>query len=274
MGAGERVGAAVAGERGSAADGRNLFLICARAPEPGAAKTRLGATIGMERAARLYRAFLTDLAARFAPDRDGDPGYDLGWAFSPAGCDFRALLAGLGHPPPDGVVFVPQRGDGWGARQTNLLRWGFAHGYARTVLVASDSPQLDRSIAAAAFAALDDHDAVVGRVHDGGYYLIGLRGFHDVLSGVPMGTAAAGDALVARAAALRLRLAELPPTFDVDEAVDLALLRAALAPDGIPAPATWAALRDLGLAEPSVGGEAASRPPHRRPPGEDPPSDR
>ena len=42
-------------------------MIAARDPVPGATKTRLGAAIGMERAATLYRAFLQDLAARLTP---------------------------------------------------------------------------------------------------------------------------------------------------------------------------------------------------------------
>ncbi len=54
-------------------------------------------------------------------------------------------------------------------------------------------------------------------------------------------------ALAARAAALGLAVAETPPTFDIDEDSDLDVLRAALAPDVAAAPATWAALRDLGL---------------------------
>jgi rSAM/selenodomain-associated transferase 1 len=222
----------------------DLFLILARAPVAGRTKTRLGATIGMERAARLYRAFLADLAARFAPTAR----YDLGWAFTPADTDFAAVLAGLGCPPPAAVRFVPQHGDDLGQRQANLLRWGRDHGYARTVLIASDSPQLPAALPEAAFAALAGHDLVLGRVLDGGYYLIGLAGSHEaVLAGVPMGTTRAADALLARAAALGLRAAELPPTFDVDVAADLALLREALAPLGGNAPATWAALRSLGL---------------------------
>jgi glycosyltransferase A (GT-A) superfamily protein (DUF2064 family) len=186
----------------------------------------------MEPAARLYRAFLTDLAARFTPVAGVPSAYDLGWAFTPAETDYRALLRDLGHPQPESVRFVPQEGEGWGVRQANLLRWGHDQGYAQTVLVASDSPHLDRAIPGLAFAALEGHDVVFGRVRDGGYYLIGLRGMHEVLSGVPMGTAAAADALVARIAALGLSAAETPPTFDVDEECDLDLLRAELAPDG------------------------------------------
>jgi rSAM/selenodomain-associated transferase 1 len=227
----------------------NLLLIAARTPTPGATKTRLGATIGMERAAALYRAFLVDLAVHFQPRPDHAPAYDLGWAFTPADADFRAVLTQLGCPIPAGARWAPQVGGDWGERQRQLLQWGAEHGYAATVLLASDSPQLPPATATDAFAALATHDVVIGRVRDGGYYLIGLRGFVDVLSGVPMSTDRAADAVITQAQAQGLRVAELAPSFDVDDAVDLVRLIAALAPDGAAAPATWAALHRLGLAE-------------------------
>lgn len=230
---------------------RGLFLIAAKEPTPGFTKTRLGATIGMERAAALSAAFLVDLAARFTPAPDEDWGFDVGWAYTPAEVDFGRVLAGIGCvSPPISVRFVAQRGDGWDVRQANILRWGPELGYERTVLIGSDSPHLPHGIVRDAFAALADHDVALGRTLDGGYYLIGMRGFHDVLTGVPMSTVSAADALAARAARLDLRLAELPETFDIDEERDLEHLRAALAPDGTPAPATWAALCRLGLDEP------------------------
>ena len=42
------------------------LVVMARYPEVGATKTRLARTIGDEEAVRLYRAFLTDLARKFA----------------------------------------------------------------------------------------------------------------------------------------------------------------------------------------------------------------
>jgi uncharacterized protein len=232
-------------------DERGLFLIAAREPTPGLTKTRLGATIGMERAAELYAAFLGDLAARFTP-RPGEAwGFDVGWAFTPAEVDFACVLQQIGcAAPPDAVRFVPQHGDGWDVRQANILAWGHEQGYDRTVLIGSDSPQLPFAVVREAFAALEDHDVAMGRTVDGGYYLIGMRGFQDILAGVPMSTVSAADALAARSEGLGLRLAELPLTFDVDEERDLRHLRLALAPDGARAPRTWVALRRLGLAEP------------------------
>jgi len=231
---------------------RGLLLIAAKVPAPGFCKTRLGASIGPERAAALYAAFLRDLAARFTPGGGGeqvqDWGFDVGWAYTPAEVDFAAVLTRIGCAlPSTSVRFVAQHGDGWDVRQANILRWGHEQGYARTILVASDSPQLPFAVVRDAFTALTTHDVALGRSLDGGYSLIGMRGFHDVLSGVPMSTVSAADALAARVAALGLRLAELPEMFDVDEEQDLEHLRQALAPDGVAAPATWAALGRLGL---------------------------
>jgi rSAM/selenodomain-associated transferase 1 len=230
--------------------GRRLLLIAAKEPAPGMVKTRLGATIGMADAATLYAAFLVDLAARFTPRQDEEWGFDVGWAFTPANVDFANVLQRIGcDPPPPAVRFVAQHGDGWDERQANILTWAHEQGYERTVLIGSDSPQLPFAVVREAFTALTDHDVALGRTLDGGYYLIGMRGYHDVLTDVPMSTDFAAAALAARARDLGLQLAELPVTFDIDEEHDLEHLRRELAPDGARAPATWAALRRLGLAD-------------------------
>ena len=224
----------------------DLLIIGGKMPLPGLAKTRLGAHLTHEVAARLYAAFVTDVARRFALAAD-DLGYDLAWGFTPTDADFAGLIAALVPDAPAPRHFVPQTGPDWGVRQVNLLRWGADHGYTRTVLIASDSPQLQPDIVTAAFAALHDHDVAMGRVHDGGYYLIGGRGFHDIITGAPMSTAEAADALATRAAEMKLSLAELPASFDIDVTEDLATLIAALQPNGAAAPATWRALHELGL---------------------------
>ncbi len=224
----------------------DLLIIGGKMPLPGLAKTRLGAHLTHEVAARLYEAFVTDVARRFALAAD-ELGFDLAWGFTPADADFAGLIARIAPDAPRPDHFIPQVGPDWGVRQVNLLRWGHDHGYARTVLIASDSPQLQPDVTVAAFAALHDRDVAMGRVHDGGYYLIGGRGFHDIITGAPMSTAQAADALVARAAELGLTMAELPESFDIDVTDDLATLIATLQPDGAAAPATWDALNELGL---------------------------
>ncbi len=229
-------------------------MIAAREPTPGFTKTRLWASVGMETAATLYRAFLADLAHRFVPPSlTEEPPFDLAWAFTPDGCDFPGVVAALS--PVMGALagmasgrvrYVPQWGEGWGERQANLLRWGHGEGYRRTVLTASDSPQMSVATVEAAFTALLGHDVVIGRVEDGGYYLIGLSGPHDVLRDVPMSSASAADALLARARGLGLRVAEVEPTFDVDTHADLVTLRNYAARFSATIPATAAALALLG----------------------------
>lgn len=232
----------VAGE-----SGRNLLIVVAREPVPGMTKTRLGRAIGMERACLLYEAFLSDLAVRFAPRRVGRD-FAVAWAYTPESRRFPDVLPELaGEAACAGLRFVAQAGADFTTRQVNLLRWGVGCGFERTAVMASDSPQVTLDQARAAFAALDDADVALGRVHDGGYYLIGVRGGHDPLSGVAMSTSRVADNVAARVCALGLRLAEIPPTFDVDEVADLDYLIDALMPNGAPAPATWAALRRLGL---------------------------
>jgi hypothetical protein len=225
-----------------------VLLVAARMPVAGETKTRLGRAIGMDRAAALYRAFLADLARTLAA-ASAAAGFDLVWTHSPPDADFRQAIAEIAGDAPERVRTLPQIDDeDWGRRQRALLRWGHDAGYARSVLIASDSPQIGAGVIDEAFGALEASDVALGRVHDGGYWLIGQRGFAEIFDDVPMSTASAADALVARASALGLRVAEVPGTFDVDVEADLELLRAHLgACDGRDAPATWAALRELGL---------------------------
>ena len=223
----------------------SLLMIAARAPVAGETKTRLGKAIGMDIAALLYEAFLTDLSERF--DRETRP-YDLAWTYTPPERDFGSDLERVtGRCAPPSTLFVPQCGPDWGTRQTNLLKWGHDHGYAKTVLMASDSPHLSRETIDEAFAALDTHHVVMGRVRDGGYYLIGMVGHHDVLREVPMSTSSAADALANACAVRGLALAETEPTFDIDEEPDLRFLVETLAADPSLCPVTRAAMAQLGL---------------------------
>jgi len=222
----------------------DLLIIVARAPIAGTIKTRLAATIGNDRACTLYCAFLADLAHRF----NGQGSYDLAWGFCPPDADFRTDLSRIaGIPIAPSVQFVPQSGETFNERLTNLFRWGFDAGYQRVAIMASDSPHLPESIASDAFANLTTHDITLGRVADCGYYLIGLAQFSDLLLNLPMSTSDAGDAVAHRAAELGLCFGEIAPSFDIDEERDLDLLYHALSPNGSVAPRTWAVLRELML---------------------------
>ena len=96
------------------------------------------------------------------------------------------------------------------------------------MLIASDSPQLTGAEIAAGLVE-QDNQVVLGPVNDGGYFLLGMRGHHDILGGVEMSTASVGADVISRATDRGLEVRLLPPQFDVDEVGDLPRLAAAAA---------------------------------------------
>ena len=216
----------------------DALYVIAKAPRVGLAKTRLGRTIGHERAVTLYRAFLQDLAARFS----GAP-FALGWYVTPpdAWAEISPLVGESGR------VLFQGEGD-LTERQRELFREAAGRGEERTVLIASDSPHLTVGIVEEAFRCLDRQDIVFGPTYDGGYYLIGMRGYHDVLQEAPMSVGTELDGIVARARLSGLSVALLETTFDVDVVEDIRHLRPLVLerPD---LAATRDALESLGLLE-------------------------
>ncbi|GAC1641793.1 MAG: TIGR04282 family arsenosugar biosynthesis glycosyltransferase [Candidatus Dormibacteraceae bacterium] len=188
----------------------NRLYFAAKAPLAGEAKTRLGACIGMTAAATLYSAFLLDLAERFA-----SASFQTGWSIAPGA--MQHLLPFIGSS----AEVLTQRGDTWAERQTNLFKRCAAGREDRIVLAATDSPQLTTRRVEQAFQRLDACDVVLGPTHDGGYYLVGMRGFHDILQGVEMSTDSALSQVLERARAQQVTAFLLDPEFDVDTENDL-----------------------------------------------------
>jgi len=191
---------------------RRLYF-AAKAPVAGQVKTRLGATIGMREAATLYEGFLRDLVARFASAH-----YEIAWCVTPESWPRLRSLASRAD-----VVRV-QHGRGWAARQANLFRDCDAGGERPVVLVATDSPQLRPARVDEAYTALESNDVVFGPTLDGGYYLVGMRGFHDIFAGAAMSKPSTLVELMDRALERRLSVGLLEPEFDVDTEPDLDLL--------------------------------------------------
>jgi dTDP-L-rhamnose 4-epimerase len=224
------------------------LYIAARAPRPGEVKTRLARCIGPVHAARLYAAFLRDLGRRFA-----DAPFGLGWYVTPAGA--WAEIAPL-VPPRAGVLVREQPAADWTDRQRHLLRRATVEGEVPVALMASDSPHVEVGLVARALALLGEHELVLGPSADGGYYLIGMRGWHDVLAGVSMSRADVLAQVLRRVRELGLRTALLPARVDIDEEPDLTLL-GQIARERGDLPATRRALAALEI--PGGEGEPAAR---------------
>jgi hypothetical protein len=143
------------------------LIVYAKRPLPNHAKTRLGRTLGEERAAgvyaRLLYAYLHDLLAHDW----GDAVVELS-VTTPREVDFFSAAF------PELTVRAQAPGD-LGERIAHSFRQAFSQGAERVVLTGSDIPGLDHHRVQAAFDALEETPVVIGPADDGGYYLIGLR---------------------------------------------------------------------------------------------------
>ena len=213
------------------------LVVMARYPEVEKTKTRLARTIGHHETIRLYQAFLTDLAQRFAGQL-----CDLHWAYTPAEVDFHAFVATLTPAFAQHMRCFPQQGADLGARLLNVFQWTHARHFERTIVISSDSPQISREIIEHAREVLHEADVVLGPAEDGGYYLIAMRKPYDVFSGIPMSTSVVTQRTIELAERQNLSVRLLEPLFDIDELPDLLRLVQLLEADWTLAPVTAAYL--------------------------------
>jgi len=207
------------------------LCIFAKAPRPGAVKTRLAATIGAPAAAALAAAFVEDAWALARSRR---------WA--------RPVIAAAGELPAALLGRLPgvevwDQGDGeLGARIERMV----ARGGSAAIALGADSPGLPPVVLDEAAAHLGEGRAVLGPADDGGFYLLGVpRCPTGLLHGVTWSAPSTCAEVAARLIACGLPVARLPAWFDVDRGTDLVRLAALLAHRPDRAPATARALEEL-----------------------------
>jgi rSAM/selenodomain-associated transferase 1 len=192
------------------------LVIMARYPEAGKTKTRLARSIGDATVRELYQAFLTDLAQHFAVTQ-----FTLCWAYTPVERDYQAFIGTLVPEHAGRMRYFPQQGRDFGERLHHAFRWTQEQGFAKTILIGSDSPHISRDVIEQAYRALEDADVVLGPADDGGYYLIAMRKAYDVFTGIPMSTPIVLRMTIESAQRQGLKIHLLEALFDVDELPEL-----------------------------------------------------
>lgn len=197
--------------------------------EPGRVKTRLGASIGMPRAAAIHKLFVTHLCKQLAACGNHreiclDPPEKV--------AAFQQTLETLGL---EAIWQVTQQHTGsLGSRMQHWFKQKLAnHPDNTAILIGSDCTNLGIAEIETAIRLLRCHEVVLAPAIDGGYTLIGLKGpwrsgtkGHNVLfKGIPWSTES-----VLRITRERIREAgfswvELPTMADVDNREDLDHLR-------------------------------------------------
>ena len=209
-----------------------VLVIMAKAPRPGAVKTRLAPSLSPALVTDFYCCLLDDTLALARSLSD------VAVAIMCPDTDINEL----GQLAGSGVSVIAQNGEGLAAGLTSVFAH-FADAHNRRVIAFnSDSPHLPRSVLEEAFETLAAHDVVVGPTHDGGYYLVGAKSSHPTLfAGDGMGTSSALERLLARARDLELCISFAPPFYDIDVADDFTRLaeELRLAPARAPRTAAW-----------------------------------
>lgn len=188
-----------------------------KAPRRGFVKTRLAREVGDERAVEIYRA----LVERQWMELPG------GWrklVFVEPGDAVEEMAAWLGG----GARFLPQAPGDLGDRLHAAGRTAEGFGAGRIVYLGGDCPALTGSRLQEAVEALCRSSAALWPTADGGYCLLGTRGFlPELFAQIPWSTATTGAVTRTRARAAGIDLTELSPVLeDVD---DLASWRRACA---------------------------------------------
>jgi rSAM/selenodomain-associated transferase 1 len=216
----------------AAPNSERVLVIMAKAPRPGAVKTRLTPSLPLQAVTLFYRCLLDDTLA-LARSLSG-----VEVAIMCPDSDVNELTDLAGH----GTRVVSQKGEGLAAGLTSVFAH-FAEGHQRRMIAFnSDSPHLPPAVLEEAFETLAAHDVVVGPTHDGGYYLVGAKASHPTLfTGDGMSTSSALERLLSRARALELSVGFADAFYDIDVADDLIRLAAELehAPARAPRTSVW-----------------------------------
>lgn len=183
-----------------------------KAPNAGAAKTRLAPALGDKAAAQLANAMLQDALDCWELSRWPVQVQTTG-EFDD---ELRERLTLLD-------TFPQAEGD-LGERMEVALRRGLAaHGWA--VAVGTDSPAMEPSLLEDVEHLLERHDAVIGPAADGGFYLLALsRCPEGLLNGIAWSHPETCQQTIKRLEQHGFSVAQLQTTFDVDTPSDLARL--------------------------------------------------
>jgi rSAM/selenodomain-associated transferase 1 len=194
------------------------LLVFARVPELGRVKTRLGTSIGAERALAVYEAMLRDLLHSIGTSSE-DLEIEILWAPTSA-ANGDALRRAFGEHD-----LAMQTGSDLGDRLAMAFSERFFfHRTQKIVAIGVDDPLLSRAMIDEAFALLESCDWVIGPAEDGGYYLIGCRGaiFNPaIFRSMPWGSNEVLHLTLDRIRESRHTVSMLPARYDIDVIEDL-----------------------------------------------------
>ena len=189
------------------------IALLAKAPRPGAVKTRLARDVGDAAAAGIYRRIGRQVAHAVGSTLALTVWYD------PPDAE-REMRAWLGEHE-----YRPQEGADLGERMRATFEWHFSRGDAPVIVIGADCPAVTAATIREAERLLATVDVAIGPSVDGGYYLLGLnRREPGIFAGVPWGSGHVLGITEAYCRDRELSVGRLAVQRDVDTTEDVAVL--------------------------------------------------
>ena len=186
-----------------------VLILFIRNPELGKVKTRLARNLGDAEALRIYK-FLLDKTRAASMEVSAKR-----HLFYSNFIDEQDLW-----PNEHFHKRLQATGD-LGKRMEAAFEQVFQEGAEKVIIIGSDCPELNGAILEQAFAALEQHDFVLGPTPDGGYYLLGMNHFEpSVFREIEWSTETVREKTLKRIHDLDKSVFLLPELNDIDVAED------------------------------------------------------
>ncbi|MHB8841393.1 MAG: TIGR04282 family arsenosugar biosynthesis glycosyltransferase [Candidatus Aquicultor sp.] len=220
---------------------RFAIVIMAKMPVPGNVKTRLCPPLTPEQSAALYSAFLEDTVHKV--DRIQRVGKFIALDSNPS---LQGGVTRIGTLPVPGTYTVIDQGKGDLGERINRILGILFKSFDRVLVVGADSPTMPYEVLESAIDGLSDHDVVIGPSQDGGYYLLGLRGyFESLFDRIDWSTHVVLRQTLDHIRSGNLSVKQLLTWYDIDTPVNLLRLAAELRENRSEAPATSTVLNAM-----------------------------
>jgi len=144
----------------------NFLIIFVKNLVPGMVKTRLSEEIGMFMALEVYQE-LVNHTAKVTRKVEADR-----MVFYSEYVEVEDVF------DDEHFTYGLQQGASLGEKMKNAFQQAFDKGYSRVTIIGSDCYDLKKKHLDEAFDQLEINDLVVGPAVDGGYYLLGMNGYH------------------------------------------------------------------------------------------------
>ncbi|WP_099203364.1 TIGR04283 family arsenosugar biosynthesis glycosyltransferase [Miniphocaeibacter massiliensis] len=141
------------------------IIIFTRVPLAGKTKTRMMPALTPMECEQLHISFLKDIKQECEKVST-----DIFVAFTPEDKE-KKLVKILG----DDKIYFSQKGNDFGEKMYNAIKFVLDKNYKSCVLIGTDIPEIKKEYLENAFKGLNNKDIVFGPTKDGGYYLVGMN---------------------------------------------------------------------------------------------------